>query len=126
MRNHQIITDIISLPSKFFDKGDNSSYSLLKETGYFELHNLINEVNIYEALIQNPDCVSQWLSWSEDKRSTSGWYFKQDGDQKYTVGYFPAKIGLKTNEYFDVTEACAAYIKQEIEDIRLEEDGGKQ
>jgi hypothetical protein len=118
MEKHQMIKDILFLPSKFYADGNISMYFLLKETGYFELYNQVDEGNIFEMLIQHSDCVNQWLTWSEDKRSSSGWYFKQNGDSKYVVGYFPVKEDLAIIEYFDIIEACAAFIKHEIEDIR--------
>ena len=106
------------MPSRFYTERNVSIYALLKETGYFELHNEISESNIYEVLIQHPECINQWLSWSEDKRSSSGWYFKQDEDGKYIVGFFPTSKDFNVNIYSDKTEACAVFIKREIEDIR--------
>jgi hypothetical protein len=109
--------DIIFLPKKFYE-GNASIYSLLKESGYFEQHNQISEADIFGELTQHLECIDQWLSLSKDKRSNSGWYFKEDDSGKYVVDYFPPKEGLKRIEYLDKVEACAAFIKREIEDIR--------
>jgi hypothetical protein len=110
--------NIIHLPEKFWKQRDVSIYSLLKESGYFELHNQISEANILDALTKHPKCVGKWLTWSADKRNSSGWYFKQDGNGKYIVGFFPSNENLKMTEYLDVKEACAAFVKREIENIR--------
>lgn len=118
MNKETLISSIVNLPENFYSLGNISIYSLLKETGYFEMYNQVDEINIVKELIRNPEYINQWLSWSEDKRSCSGWYFKQNGDNKYIVGYYPAKEDLKTIEYSDIKEACAAFIKREIEDIR--------
>lgn len=91
---------------------------MLKESGYFELYNQINESDIYENLTQHFECIDQWLSFSDNKRSSSGWYFKQNDSGKFLVGYFPPKENLETAEYLDGIEACAAFIKLEIEDLR--------
>ena len=117
MNKHHTIKNIIFL-AKNFSGGNASIYSLLKESGYFELHNQISGADIFEELTQHLECIDQWLSLSEDKRSSSGWYFKQNDSGKYIVGYFPPKDNLETSEYLDKVKACAAYIKQEIEDIR--------
>ena len=55
---------------------------------------------------------------SEDKRTTSGWYFIQYEKGNYIVGYFPSNADMKAIEFVDIKEACAAFIKKEIEDIR--------
>ena len=118
MKKDYVINNIIYLLDKFYKLGNISIYSLLKESGYFELYNQISELEISVMLIQHSKCIDQWLSWSENKRNSSGWYFKQKEDGKYIVGYFPTKEDLKTTEYFEIIEACAAFIKREVEDIR--------
>lgn len=114
----RIIQTIIFLPDRFYTEGNVSIYALLKESGYFELHDQISETDIFEGLAQHIKSIDQWLSWSEDKRSSSGWYFKQNDNKKFSVGYFPPNEDLQTVEYIDKTEACAAFIKREIENIR--------
>ncbi len=118
MNKDNTINNIIYLPKKFYKQRDVSIYSLLKESGYFELHNQISEANIFDELIKHSECIDQWLNWSADKRSSSGWYFKQNENGKYIVGFFPPTENLKITEYLDITEACAAFVKREIEDIR--------
>lgn len=118
MNTETLINSIVNLPEKFYSLENISIYSLLKEMGYFEMYSQVDEINILKELIRNPKCINQWLSWSEDKRSCLGWYFKQNGENKYIVGYYPVKGNLKIIEYFDIKEACAAFIKREIEDIR--------
>ena len=117
MMKHHIIRDIIFLPKRF-SEGNSSIYSLLKESGYFGLHNQIGEADIFEELTEHLECIDQWLSLSENKRSSSGWYLKQNDSGKYVVGYFPPQENLITTEYIDKAEACAVFIKREIEDIR--------
>ncbi len=118
MEKSNIIKEIISIPARFYSEGNISFYSLLKKTGYFELYNQISEVDIFEMLKQDLECITQWLSWSEDKRVTYGWYFKESLNGNYIVGHFPPKEDFKTIEYSDVSQACSVFIKREIEDIR--------
>jgi len=113
-----IVDKIINIPEKFYKQGDVSIYSLLKETGYFELYDQINVEDIYSALKNKRDEIHNWLQWSEDKRSNSGWYFTANETGEYIVGYFPVKEGIATERYTDVFLACAHFIKKEIEVIR--------
>lgn len=39
-------------------------------------------------------------------------------NEKYIVGYFPVKEDFNPIEYSDINEACTAFIKREIEEIR--------
>lgn len=118
MGKSRTIKEIIFLLDKFYCEGNVSVYSLLEKSGYFELYDQISEGDIFRELTKHQECIDQWLGWSESKRSSSGWYFKENENGQYIVGYFPFQKGLKVTEYFDKTEACSAFIKREIEDIR--------
>lgn len=114
---YKMVEEIVFLPKKF-ENSNNSMFSLLQETGYFESYELVNEENISKQLLQNKDCVNSWLKHSEDKRAISTWYFRLKENKKYEVGYFPAETGMYPKEYADPIEACAVFIKGEIEEIR--------
>ncbi len=114
-----VINNLIELPKKFWSAKNASIYKLLEDTGYFESSDQIEENDILEALIQKPGFINEWFIWSENKRSSSGWYIRKDDNDKYIVGYFsPQKINTSKNEYSDVKTACARFIKMEIEDIK--------
>ncbi|SFC85844.1 hypothetical protein SAMN05421747_1414, partial [Parapedobacter composti] len=112
---------ILSLLERFYSSDNNQSiYSLLRNTGYFESHSNINENSIKEALEQHPQYVDQWLQWSEDKRVDSGWFFFIQNDRKYLVGFLDADKGTTEKmEYSDRKSACAVFIKRELESIRI-------
>src|SRR5580700_2880692 len=102
----KIVESIIRLPRSFYTQGDKSIRVLLQETGYFEQYNSINESDIAQSLLSNPDFIYDWLSWSEDKRVTSGWYFLKVKNDEYKVGYFPSGEGIKSIEFSNAIEAC--------------------
>ncbi|MDR1180352.1 MAG: hypothetical protein LBL13_00015 [Bacteroidales bacterium] len=114
---HNIVKKIIFIPKRFHSDNKSSAYSLLKESGYFEFYNSICTKDICTILMQYPDCLNDWLQWSNDKRSSYGWYLKQNQDKKYVIGYISPNYN-KVMEYTDIVEACSYFIKQEIEDIR--------
>jgi hypothetical protein len=101
---------------------DKSPFALLKETGYFELHDQVSVSNIREALIRDPACVQEWIQYVDDLRCSSSWYFDFDDDEnQYEVGFFDINADpTRSNrvQYENSTDACAAYIKHEIESIR--------
>ena len=119
MKSNQVIESILSIPTKLYLEGiDASFYELLKQTGYFNLHNSIKVVDILDMLKRRPDFADNWLLLSENKRVNSGWYFKKRSDGKYVVGYHPQSSNIELCEYIDIKVACANFIKNEIENIR--------
>jgi len=113
-----LVNKIIFLPNEFKRRKDITFYSLLKETDYFKFYNEISEDSIVEEFNKHPGCINDWLSFSEDKRSSSGWYLIKDNSGNYIVGYYPPIDDYHKTEYKDRVKACAAFIKREIEEIR--------
>jgi hypothetical protein len=113
-----IIKDVIFFPQNFHARGNISAYSLLMESGYFQFHNEVTEQDILQALGEHPECLNQWQTWSDNKRAGSGWYFAKEGNGKFVVDFFPSLKNIRPKEYENIAEACAAFIKLEIEDIR--------
>lgn len=119
MQEDNIIDELIKLPNQFNTILNKSIYDLLRDTGYFEIYDQILVENIYKKLSVYPSkFVEDWLSYSENKRSNTGWYFKSNEKQKYVVGMLDSEGENNHFEYKDCIEACAAFIKNEIEDIR--------
>jgi len=118
MKNNFIIKEILFLPVKFHTE-NISIYSLLKQSGYFEIYDDIQEIDILKALLKYPESIESWLLLSENKRTSSGWFFYQNENGKYVVDHFPTERDSENIEYTDIREACAFFIKRKIEDIRI-------
>ncbi|MFL5741037.1 MAG: hypothetical protein ACJ75B_12520 [Flavisolibacter sp.] len=115
MVNKDLIKKIISLPKKYYTEGNSSIHSLLEQIDHFKEEEL-NEEEIADALSQNPSCIVDWLRWSEDKRSSEGWYLVEENG-KYVLGYYPGgkfKQQVNTNG----ADACAAFILRELNQLR--------
>lgn len=116
-----VIKKIIFLPIEFGKPNNHQSiHSLLKETGYFDVHDKVTESTILQELINHLNCVERWLAWSENKRSANGWYFLKKDEDRYVVGNIDSHG--KKSEYFefdDVVKTCSIFIKREIETIRV-------
>ena len=117
MKIEQIIDEIIKLPINFHAKGNKSIYSQLKETGYFEEYDNIDEEKILDELRKQASFTDNWFDWSADKR-TNGYYFKQNEKGKYCVGFYPLNSNNNEIEFVSILDACAFFIKHEIEEIR--------
>jgi hypothetical protein len=115
-----LLAQIVTLPRRFHSLGNVSMFSLLEATGYFELHDQISEGDIRAALLHCPECIEEWMQYSEDKRTSSGWYVTQDDEGCYETGYIAdASTRTKRIQYESLVDACAFFIKHEIEEIRL-------
>lgn len=114
-----IIKDILGLPQKFYESGNNlSMYDLLKQTHYIEVQGDINDVDFQKSLIEHPEYVNGWLAWSDNKRSSSGWFLEVNPYGQYAVGYLDSKMGrMNERSYPNAISACAYFISKEIDNI---------
>src|SRR5439155_14501585 len=69
-----IAAEIVTLPQRFHSLRDVSIFLLLEATGYFGLHDQISAGDIRAALLRCPESNEEWMQYSEDKRTSSGWY----------------------------------------------------
>ena len=118
MEIESLIDDILNMPTIFHELGNVSYYTLLKNSGYFEKCNQISENDILKRIIRNPECVEQWLIYSEDQRSSPSWYIAQQNNNEYLVDRYPQLKSSQPRKFLDVNEACAAFVKVAIEQIR--------
>ena len=115
---HQLCLNIINFPAIMTRKGDVSFYTLLKESGYSEVHDQVTIEAIRKALLEHPENLNDWLLYSENQRCDPVWYFQQSGVD-YEVGYWSSKTGnLPPTKFSDRFEACATFIKHLIERVR--------
>lgn len=115
-----IATEIVTIPRRMHSD-DKSPFALLKETGYFELHNEVSVSDIRNALARDPACVQEWMQYIDDQRCSSSWYFVLNDEGLYEVGFYDSNTDpARSNQvvYENAMDACAAFINHEIESIR--------
>ena len=119
MEDQSIARKIIAMPFDFYKESNQKSfYELLKDTGYFENHKTISELDILSELQKNPSYARHWLDWSENKRSSPGWILTSGGN-KFSVAYSSQKKEKsQILDFIDILDACAAFIVREVEEIR--------
>ncbi len=115
----KVIKKVLAIPHDFHERKNASSIDLLNESGYLEFNELIQQENIIEILKADPNLITEWLQWSDDKRSTPTWYFTRGDDGWCFVGHSPEGNEFKEINTKDEFKACAAFIKLEAERIRL-------
>ena len=116
---NDLVAQIVTLPRRFHSLGNTSMFSLLDGTGYFGSHDQISEADIRAALVRSAECVEEWIQYSEDKR-TCGWYVMKINEGWYEIGHVTVRGDLQERrKYEDCIDACAAFVKREIESIRL-------
>src|SRR5215475_1099748 len=101
---------IVTIPWRFHSRGNISIFSLLQETGYFEVHDQISEDDIRTALLCCLECIQGWMQYSEDKRSSSGWYVTLNDEGLYETAYSDIKAVPNTTnrvQYKGAIDACA-------------------
>jgi hypothetical protein len=111
---------VIRLPMALRLEEDVSLHELLVGSGYVEHHEQIAEEVIRERFALAPQCADDWIGYSEDKRTETGWYLRVLGKGKFEVGY----IGGADDEgsmttYSDKLDACAKFVKMEVESLRI-------
>lgn len=113
------VGDVTHLPRRLSERGDTSIAALLLESGYCATHERVADEAICAALRRNPEVVSDWLQFSETKRTSSDWFLRMRAGC-YQIGHYPNGEPV---EYVDEFAACAAFIRREIEDIRTDGRG---
>ncbi len=123
MNLNDIIDNILRIPIVFHEIRNKSAYTLLKESGYFEEFDSIDEMKIYNRLVKQPHLVEHWLLWSDDERAMPTYSLEIIKEGKYIVNYrsnIDGKYEKKTIfETGNIFHACAIYIKRHLEYIRL-------
>lgn len=113
------IEKIMHLSYDYRTRRNVSPLTLLKESGYVELHRQINEEEIAAMLNLHPHLVNEWLVWSENKRTGERvWTFSKFEDGGYLVGYSTQSKESEEINTTDEFKACAAFIKREAEALR--------
>lgn len=112
-----VIAKILHMPANFRELGNVSFYSLLRDSGYNEIYEQVSEDDIAAGLAKSPGCISDWMEYSSNKRSSGGWYVTNLPDERYEVGCLLSGAPTRITFANDIA-AVAAFMKREIEFLR--------
>ncbi len=113
-----VIKGVIAIPKIFYFEKTDSFLTLLVQTGYFQISNSISEKDIFNTLSLFPEYIDDWVLWSENKRVDEGWCFVKKGNE-YNVCYAKDDIKIENLIFQNKIEACANFIKKEIDSMRF-------
>ena len=106
---------ICTLPIRF-RAGNVSAAQLVLESGLVENPKALTRVAVASFLAARPDVMESWLLWSQDKRTSSGWYLSSEGTG-FVVGYYP---GGPQTTFRTMIDACSEFILLEAESIAVD------
>jgi hypothetical protein len=110
-----VVEAVCRLPIDF-RHGDEAPTQLIAKSGYRGVRDLVSEDRIAACLSAHPDWIRAWITWSEDKRTSTGWFLEEDGDV-WVVGYLDRSRRSPERAFGGPVAACAAFVAREIEDI---------
>jgi hypothetical protein len=102
---------VLGIATATSEKGFGLSISeALVRSGYQEIQSDLTESDLVPLLNGNPELVESWIQYSEDKRTSGGWYILR---KTLEVG---SLANSQQNRKFDsIAEAVAAYVLFELE-----------
>lgn len=95
-------------------RGSQSLLDLVRASGYAELRGRFAPRELAHYLRARPALIEPWVAYSEDKRTTEGWYLRPP----YSVGRVTLEPPpMREVRHVDLAAACAAFIIGELNDI---------
>ena len=82
----------------------------LKRSRYLAVRPGIYVDEIISALKDDPNLVLQWITYSEDKRTSGGWYILAE---KNEIGQITGEVPITT--FDSIEEAVAHYVLHELD-----------
>lgn len=110
----EIVARICAIPALFKALGNVSVAELVERSGYRVAAAELTVDAISSYLRERPDLIEAWLGYSEDKRTSSGWYIRQLSRDAFEIGWYPQGERIVVS---GKAEACAEFIIREIRSI---------
>jgi hypothetical protein len=89
---------------------------LIAETGYRELRPTLSRQDVADHLARHPGLVLEWLRYSEDKRTSGGWYLLHPATG-WVVGRLAGPDQERELRFTTGPEACAEFILRELDSV---------
>jgi len=111
-----ILEAVYALPVGFKLRATVSLLQLVRETGYPGRREEIGVDAIRSGLAGRDGIVAVWLAYSAEKDADWGWYFQGPHHGFYLTGSRTRSLEAPVNTR-DAAEACAYFIKAELDSI---------
>jgi hypothetical protein len=107
------VSAVARFPAAFRARDTETVVDLVRRSGIADNADGIAVQPLRAFLMKHPELVPVWEGWSEDKRTSQGWYFLREGD-RFVVGFYPTG---PRNVFDDRFEACATFIVHEMQEL---------
>ena len=105
------ILDVVRIARVVSSRGEGISLTqAIDQASYLDIRPNIQPDDILELLVELPEFVDDWIGYSEDKRTSGGWYVKSD---TFEVGRLSPKP--VNNFHKSLEEAVSHYILCELD-----------
>lgn len=82
----------------------------LAQSNYIANRGCLNQAQLLEVLADKPEFMDDWIRFSEDKRTSGGWYIKRETRE---VGRLSPEV--ESMIFGSLAEAVAAYVVLELD-----------
>jgi hypothetical protein len=89
---------------------------LVRETGYDQQCTEIDVEEIWAGIADREGIIAEWLQFSREKDANWGWFFQGPYQGYFLTGSLTRTLEGPINTP-DATEACAYFIKAELDSI---------
>lgn len=89
---------------------------LIDETGYRYLRPALSRDEVTSYLVRHPKLVLEWLRYSENKRTSGGWYLMHPSSG-WVVGRLAGPEQERELRFGSGPEACAEFILRELDSV---------
>jgi hypothetical protein len=89
---------------------------LVAETGYKDLRASLTRGDVADHLARHPALVLDWLHYSQDKRTSGGWYLLHPPSE-WVVGRLGGPEHDRELRFRSGPEACAEFILRELDSV---------
>jgi hypothetical protein len=89
---------------------------LVDETGYRDLRPTLSRDDVASHLVRHPKLVLDWLRYSENKRTSGGWYLVHPSSG-WVVGRLAGPEQERELRFGSGPEACAEFILRELDSV---------
>ena len=111
------IEALCRLPIDFRRTRNVSTIDLVVRSGYPAVASQVTADHVRRYLAGKPDLVDSWFAWSDDQRSSAGWWLAEKSATTYEIGYHDPKRERQEAPlaFDDRVRACAEFIVRAIE-----------
>ena len=112
-----VVTAVCRLAFDFYAARTVSPVQLVARSGYGRHRDEVTVPRLERCLAEYPEWVNAWLDYSEDKRSSPGWYIQGRERISFLVGYHEGRSSRPPMRFDNKVRACAEFVRREVDDI---------